>query len=181
MLTTNLLPPEEQKVITTEKWLRVIRFLGFAGSGMLIIGITLLAPSYLPLYFENRELIHSLALQREAMEKIDANRVMQDAMTIQSTIASLRKSTERPALSLAMFDLFAAPQRGIMITSFAIDNNRNVSFSGNAMTRDDLLRFEQYVRDSARFQDITSPLANIIQEANISFNFQATLKPGLTL
>ena len=53
MLHTNLLPEEEKKAIILEKSLRIIKFFGITVIATLIIGITLLAPSYIPLYFQN--------------------------------------------------------------------------------------------------------------------------------
>ena len=181
MLHTNLLPNEEKKIITLEQRLRVITFFGIAVNSILIIGNTMLAPAYLPLYFQNRELGRALSIQQQAAQRINANQISQVAAQIQTMIGLLRQTADRPSGALSVFDLFTAPQSGIVITAFSVDKNAIVSLAGNAATRNNLLIFEQYLRDSSRFQDITSPLTNIIQEKNIMFTFKATLKPNYTL
>ena len=181
MLYANLLPDEEKKIITLEQWLRVITFFGIALNSILIIGITMLAPSYLPLSSQNRELQHALSIQQETAQRINVDQISRNASRIQAVIASLRQTADRPGGALSLFDLFAAPQPGVVITAFSVDKNAAVSLVGNAATRNNLLTFEQYLRDSSRFQDITSPLTNIIQETNITFTFKATLKPNYAL
>ena len=181
MLHANLLPDEEKKNISLEQWLRVITFFGIAVNSILVIGITLLAPAYLPLYFQNREFERALSIQQEAAQRIHADQISQSAMRIQTIIGSLQKAAGNPSGALSLFDLFTSSPSGVVVSSFSIDKKAVVSLAGNAATRKDLLIFEQYLRDSARFQDITSPLTNIIQEKNIIFTFKATLKPNYAL
>ena len=181
MLHSNLLPNEQKKIIVLEQWLYVIRFFGIAGSGILIVGIILLAPSYLPLYFQNQELERSLSLQRQAAQHINSDDISQRVLQVKAVIASLHQAMDRPSGVLPIFDLLTAFQQGIVITTFSVDKNANISLMGNAATRNDLLALEQRLRDSSKFQDIASPLANIIQEANINFNFKGTLRPAYAL
>ena len=181
MLHTNLLPEQEKKIIVTEQWLRVVKFFGIAASGILIIGLTLLAPSYLPLYFQSRELKRALSIQNDAARRINADQIRRDASQIKSVINSLHQTIDRPNGALSIFDLLTALRPGILITAFSVNKKAGISMTGNAATRSDLLLFEQYLRDSSRFQDITSPLTNIIQETNINFTFKGTLKPSYAL
>ena len=181
MLHTNLLPQQERNIIATEQWLRIVKFFAIAANGILLFGITLLAPSYLPLYFQSRELERALSIQDEAAARINTPQILQSAARIQSVIDSLYQTIDRPSGTLSIFDLLTATKPGILITAFSVDKNAAVSITGNAATRDDLLLFEQYMRDSSRFQDITSPLTNIIQEINITFMFKGTLKPDYAL
>ncbi len=181
MLDANLIPEEQKKIIASEQWLRVVRFFGIGATAILIIGIALLAPSYLPLYFQSRELERDLAMRQVEGKKINADEIVAVVSNIQSIISSLRQSAANPTGALGIFDLLTANQRGIDISAFTIDKLGNVSITGHANTRTDLLAFEQRLRGSSHFQDITSPLANMIQETDISFNFKGTLKPNYTL
>lgn len=181
MLHTNLLLEEEKKAITLEKSLRIIKFFGISIIGTLAIGITLLAPSYLPLYFQNHELQHLLSIQQEAAKKIDEGRLISDVLQIQAIITSLRQTVASSSSALDMFNLLTAEQSGILVSEFTIDEKANITIIGNAASRNDLLALEQRLRDSSRFQDIASPLANIVQETNINFNLKGTLKPQFAL
>lgn len=180
MLSTNLLLEEEKKAVILEKSLRVIKFFGISISGTLIIGITLLAPSYLPFYFQNHELTYQLSVRQEAVKKIDGTKIISDALQLKGAITSLRQNANNANIALDMLNLLTAPQAGIVVTDFTIQN-ADVTISGHADMRNDLLAFEQRLRDSSRFQDIASPLANIIQETNIKFSFKATLKTQFAL
>ena len=40
---------------------------------------------------------------------------------------------------------------------------------GNAITRNDLLEFISAIKNSVAFQDVESPVENILRERNISF------------
>ncbi len=176
MLHTNLLPEEEKKAIILEKSLRIIKFFGITVIATLIIGITLLAPSYLPLYFQNNEFKNTLAIQQEAAVKRDYGKIVSDTLQIQAIISSLRQTADNSSAALDIFDLLAAPQPGIIVSEFTIDENGSITIAGNAAARNDLLAFEQYLRDSSRFRDLASPLTNIIKEANIDFNLRGTVK-----
>lgn len=181
MLHTNLLPEQEKKAIILDQWLRIITFFSSALSITLIIGITLLAPSYIPLYFLNRELNYSLFIQQETAKKIDQKSIVSDASNIKAVIVSLHQTTDIPSGALEIFDLLATTQSGIIVSGFTVDKDGRVGITGNATTRSNLLAFEQRLRDSSHFQDIASPLSNIIQETNINFNFKGTLKPNVAL
>ncbi|MDP3769678.1 MAG: hypothetical protein Q8R40_01905 [bacterium] len=181
MLDANLIPEEQKKIIASEQWLRVVRFFGIGAITILIIGIALLAPSYLPLYFQSRELKRDLDIRQEGGKKINADEIVAVVSKVQSIIGSLRQSAVNPAGALGIFDLLTANQQGVNISAFNIDKLGNLYITGHANTRADLLAFEQRLRDSSRFQDITSPLANMIQETDITFNFKGTLKSNYAL
>lgn len=181
MLHTNLLPEKEKNVIVLERSLRIIKFFGITVIGTLITGITLLVPSYLPLYFQNSELKRLLSIQQEAEKKIGKDEILSNALRVQTTISSLRQATDNSQAALDTFDLLAVKQPGIIVSEFAIDENANIAITGNAATRNDLLTFEKHLRDSSRFQDIASSLTDIIQETNINFRLKGTLKPLFAL
>lgn len=181
MLHTNLLPKEEIKTITIEKSLCVIKFFGISIIGTLVVGTTLLAPSYLPLYFQNKEFKHALSVQQEAAQRINEGEIASDALHIQAIIASLRQTEGNSHSALDMFNLLTTEQSGVVVSEFTINGKTNITISGNANTRNDLLAFEQRLRDSSRFQDIASPLVYIIQETNINFNLNGTLKSQFAL
>lgn len=181
MLHTNLLPEQEQRIIIIGQWIRIVRFFSAAASTILLIGITLLAPSYLPLFFQNSELQRSLFVHEQATKQINADDISSDAAHIRDIISSLRQSAPYPTAALDLFDLLSAQPPGITISSFTIDRNGGITITGFAATRDNLLALEQFLRDSSRFQDIASPLTNIIQETDINFSFKGTLKPNYSL
>lgn len=181
MLHANLLPHEEKQILILEQWLRVIIFLGLGVCTAFIIGITFLAPAYSPLYFQGKELERSLEIQKELLKKVGNDHVIRAIVQIKSISASLETAATKHSSGSLIFDTMAPRQAGIVITTLTVDKEGNVIIGGKATTRQTLLGFEQHLRDSGFFQNIASPLANIIRESNIDFTFRGKLKPAYFL
>ena len=181
MLQTNLLPKEEAKIISMEQWLRVIRFTGIGTSAALVIGITFLAPAFLPLYFQSKELQRSFAIQTESIKKIDIEQITKTATRIKTIADSLSHASQQRNPASLIFDTLSPDKTGILITALSADKNGSILIAGKAATRLNLLDFEEHLRDSGFFQDIAAPLANIIRETDIDFTFRGKLKSSYSL
>lgn len=145
------------------------------------MGIVLLAPSYLPLYFQNRDLERVLSIQKKVEQRMNMTGIDSTIARILGAITSLRQSKDTSSGALDVLNLLTAQRPGVVISSFSVDAKGKIVITGRAVTRNDLLLFEQHLRDSSRFQDIAAPLANIIKETDINFNFMGTLKKQYAL
>jgi len=143
---------------------------------ILFVGLTLLVPSYLPLYFQRTDLERALAIEEEALNKIDKARINAMGDKVAKLIASVRDTAEHPEKVSLLYTILTPQLPGIAISSFSVTKEGDVSLGGNAATRRDLLNLEQNLRDSGRFQEIVSPLNNVIRETNITFAIKAKLK-----
>lgn len=180
MLHANLLPREEKQILILEQWLRVITRFGLGMCGALIIGITFLAPSYLPLYFQGKEIERSIEIQKELL-KLSGNQTARTATHIKNISVSLQQTSVKHSPGSLIFDTFWPQISGIVISALTIDKEGNVVIGGKAATRRDLLGFEEHLRDSGFLQNIAAPLTNIVRESNIDFTFRGTLKPAYVL
>lgn len=176
MLTSNLLPLKEKKEIIFEEWRRVIRFFGIGITFLFMTGATLLTPSYLPLYFQGKELEHQLAIEQEALQKINADQIQQNEDKIIAEISSLQLAAQSPDKASAIFDTFSPQLPGIAVQTFTVNKTGDISVIGNASTRDNLLNFEQYLRNTGHLQDLALPMMNLFPETNINFTFKGKLK-----
>ncbi|MBI2640412.1 MAG: hypothetical protein HYW91_00825 [Candidatus Sungbacteria bacterium] len=182
MFTINLLPQEEKRLVRLEEARRIIRF--FAGGliSVLFIGSALLAPSFLPLFLERRELERSLQLEKEAGQALNVAEATARLRAFKSALFSIKAFVQTPPrASEILEDLFRQSRDGITIVNITIKKGGDVILTGTAESRDNLLRFEKNLRDSGKFQEISSPLSNIIRETNINFTMKGKLKPAFSL
>src|SRR3989344_8525575 len=91
MLSINLLPVREKNIILLEDARRIIRFFAILFSGVLVIGTSLLTPSYFPLAFERRELERSLAFGEEASKTFEVDKIKNLANLVGLSLDSVRK------------------------------------------------------------------------------------------
>lgn len=177
MLTTNLLTPQEKKAVRLEEARRLVMFFaGLSAAGLAIVS-SLLLPSYLPLVMQRRGLEESLFLEEQAAERFQVKKTLLSLREVLAEINVLKTQVTAPAKASEILEQFLAPaEGGITIAFLGIKNDGEVMLNGLAATRKDLLQFEKTLRESNKFEDITSPLSNIIRETNINFSIRGKLK-----
>lgn len=181
MLTTNLLPPGQKQLVRFEEWRRIARFFGLGAGSVLSIAIILLAPSYLPLYYERQELAHALVIAEQTAKTVDAEALKRQVHAARNSMDRIARSVQRIPKASRIFDTIFADRKGVFIRSIAVDPSGEVRMAGGAQTRRDLLDFERALRESDIFHEITSPLSNIVKESNIMFSLRGTLKKEYSL
>ena len=177
MLSTNLLPPEQQTALLYERAGRVIRFFALALVLLFFMHTILLLPSYLPQYFIKNELVRLLALEKEASELFKTQQVGKDTNEIAAELLRIRAhfaDSGRASSLLAAFFRFA--EVGVNLSTVQVASDGTIFLSGKASTRRNLLAFEKELRESGYFIEIASPLSNIIEETNAPFTIRGTLK-----
>lgn len=160
-----------------EKIGRIIRF--FSSSLMLIgiIGSVLVVPSFLPMVLERREFVATLATLKVASRASDTGGELERVRALTARLTDLRQSLVAPARSAALLDLLIPAIPGMDVSNLTITPSGIVSISGRAASRRDLLSYEQGLRSSGWFQELASPLSNIVQETNVQFSLRGTLAP----
>lgn len=174
MLTINLLPPEAKRELRLEEWRRAVALIGAGTTAVLIVGTALLAPSYLYPALQRGELERRLAIEGQRTEAMRLDEAARQSREIETLIQAVRAS--RIGTSGRIFrTIVRETTAGIRITSFAIQNRTETTLTGVAQTREDLLAFEKTLRDSGAFEEIVSPLSDIIRDANINFSMRGKL------
>lgn len=182
MLTTNLLSLSQKKKIAREELRRLIRYIAFGFGFALLIGVTLLFPSFLPLRFERAELERAKKVEEDASHSLKIGEVSEKSKKLNYFIAGIKTATEESNRASSLLSNILGKQRvGITILNVIIRKNGEMLLSGVATTRQDLLNFEGALRDSGIFQEISSPLSNIIREQNINFTMEGKLKTQFIL
>lgn len=177
MFFINLLPPSEKKIVRTEEATRAVIF--FSGLALVIFFAVsiLLIPSLLLTRRATVELSRALALEEESARQGAGAEALAEARAVRDAVGVMRAHTEEPTRASVLLARFIAPGPGITIRSFIISGDGQIALTGHAETRANILRFEEGLRASNRFYEITFPLSNITRERDIQFSAQGKLKP----
>ncbi len=188
MLSINLLPEEKKKIFGMEKWRRLIVFFTVAIAVILIFGEVLLLPSFLPMFFEQRELNRFTVLEQEIRRKLKVDENLKTNLTLKKEIDLLQKLVSSPAWATPLLeDVLALPnfsdknlggqaqKSGVELLQISVTRDGRVTINGLVKNRRNLLDFEEYLRSLGRFSDVYSPLSSLVRGAT-DFSIQARLK-----
>lgn len=160
----------------------MIRFVGLEINFVWLVGVILLFPSFLPLALGRSELERIYRIETEAARGLKIEEVNARNQKLLLSIAAVSKATEESGrASSLVVGILAKQSSGVQLNNVSIRKNGDVMLSGIALTRQGLLDFEGVLRDAGIFQDISSPLSNIIREQDINFTMQGKLKPQYAL
>ena len=176
MLATNLLPQEEKKMIWLEETRRIIIFFTLLVAAIFVAGSALLLPSFLAFYIEQQEFNRSIKLEEEASQRLKVREIRAASQKTNLAMTTIKElSSDSPKAGLLLENLLENAA-SITLTNIGIKKTGEVALSGFAPTRLDLLNFEKNLRNSGIFQEISSPLSNIVREVSINFVMQGKLK-----
>lgn len=179
MLLTNLLPPEEKKMLHLEQSRRMIQFFCFTTTAVLSMGLVFLLPSYFNLWFQIKNSARALQSKQEAARELEAQKTLERVQRFQAVLASVQAFAHGGAGFAEPIEYFfrTAETYGALVTSITLKRDGSINVAGVGATRRGLLDFEKALRASNRLQNISFPLSNIIEERNAHFTLQARLRP----
>ena len=176
MLNINLLPIAERKSIRLEQWRRFLIFFTILASVVLVFGSVLLFPAFLPMFFEQRELQKFLKIEEENYKKLKIDQALTEIKSLKSRLATIKNFVSSPAAASPILEeVMQIAGAGVNIRQVSVSGSGTISISGTAMGRRELLIFEEALKSSPRFEQISSPLSDIIRGA-ASFTIQGHLK-----
>lgn len=62
--------------------------------------------------------------------------------------------------------------RGTRLTSLRVEQDGKIALSGIARDRDDVIALQAKLEDSKLFKDVKAPLSNILQQTDVTFDFE---------
>lgn len=181
MLTINLLPAEEKKLLVIEEWRRIAQFFGIGIAGVLLAGIAIFLPSYVRLFLHAQDLERALRFEEEASKELKVQETIVRARDVRTVFDSVRIFLNDGARGSPTLEFFFRDTPGITVLSIGVHKDGVIALTGFAGSRRNLLDFEKMLRDSGRFQELSFPLSNIVRESNIHFSIQGKLKSSYGL
>ncbi len=180
MITINLLPEEYKKEFAYEKTKRFFTFVFLSLYFIVIVFSLLLFGAY---FFLKVEL-------STWQEKIDAEKTdekVKRILGLEETIKLTNKKIqtinnakkEKTEVSKLIESIIPAVGDRIYLTSLSLNADaKKVSLSGFALSRDDVLKFESFLKNSQFVKEgtLVSPKSNILKRENIDFQFSFNIK-----
>ncbi|MEK7541657.1 MAG: hypothetical protein AAB533_02290 [Patescibacteria group bacterium] len=176
MFSIDLLPASEKKAVRLEEARRMTAFFALATLGIFGVALVLLIPALLLTRLGAEELARSLALEEAALHRGEAGEAIARMRDVRSVIGEIGAYGAQAPRASALVERFLAPGSGIRVRSFIVRRDGQAMIAGYAATRADLLRFEEALRASSYFYEITFPLSNITRERDVQFAVQGKLK-----
>ncbi len=181
MLSINLLPQDERESVRLEKWRRMVIF--FSGGLVLILvfGLALFLPSFLPLLFEQKEINRLSSAEEDAMQKVKTQEALAQAQQLKGRVSIIKSFVTSPVKASLILEYFTANDfQGIKIQYVSLNKNGDLNLTGTADSRRHLLDFEDSLNQSGKFMNVYTPLSNIVRGLE-SFNLRAKVKPEFGL
>ena len=179
----NLLPPEDQTTIGHERLRRYVVVCCGGIAVLLSMGIILLLPTYFFLYFQNRGIVELLTARLETSKSAQAEETELRVTEVNETLRRLQTdyALRESALTSNMQTLFREAPAGITLLTFSYEKETSrISLRGTATTRNDLLQFISAIRNHPLFEQVESPVENILQDRDVSFTLSFSVKQTQT-
>ncbi len=178
MITINLLSSKEKKDITFEKTNISI----ISSFVVLLIVSVLLSIVLYTIHDLQKENLKALSQQaasvRQFLDKEENKAMEEKVRKINYYLITINKNEkERTRFSKSLAEIASLTPDKIRLFNIALSKEeKKFEISGNAKSRDSLLQFSEYLEKSEYFENIESPLSNLISPTNINFS----LTGGLT-
>lgn len=169
MITINLLTKE--KINALREYLLIAAFHDFAAFSFILvsfIGIVLLIAYVLLINAFNSTIEQSTLVTREYG---GMNSLIRSANTKLTTLNSIEKEFTPWSENLISFAKLVP--KNVSIASFTVDKeSRSVTLNGVAVSREDLLSFTKSLTESGLFEEIESPISNLLSKTDLAFNLK---------
>lgn len=177
----NLLPLEDQLKIRNERLLRLFAVSGAGSFFIVIVAIIVLFSAYLFLALQSGELDRQLAIDKQSSELKRAQSLDQAIKDLNARSRSLgdnEKQIRDPLVEVAA--VLSARPYGIVITSLGYDRagktNSTIIVSGQANTRNNLLKYVSALESGDVFARVSSPVSNLLSREKLAFTLVLDLK-----
>lgn len=174
----NLIPPRGKKIVKYEYYLRVGGTLALLFAGVFLLLTVALVPTYVLLEAQIKALESE---QQQSAEDEDIFQVADREVTLtREMLAQLKRAprTKLPSTVISEIRDIASPT--ITLHNFTIASEvgvvETVQIQGQAPTREVLAGFKSALEESALFDSVTLPIADLARDENLPFAITITLE-----
>lgn len=179
-MSTNLLPPIEQKSVLHMYRKRFLALVFFSVAFLLLSGAVLLLPSYIVL----RNNAEVLIIKRDQLQKEETSSIQG---TLATTIADINKRLAvfpdvvmpSPVVGTFVAPVLKRKTGAVHITNLSYNTadggGISLQISGTAASRSDLLAFADALKTEKGFKNVTVPISSFIKDSNVTFSITAML------
>ena len=178
MLNLNLLPPQEKINLAYEMKARALRAVSTWLVGIFIIFAVLLLPTIFLLGFQEREAARSVELELLSQAQARVAGELKAIKEINRLASVVVKHVNTRELLFPVFeDVVRDIPSSIRLQAMRFrSSSQEMTLEGYAPTRASLLELLRALETDPRIGKVSSPVANLIPESNITFSVVATIK-----
>lgn len=176
----NLLP-NENKIANKKNYLtRLFVVIGAFSFIIIIISFILFLPVFFSLFFEGRDLASQLDFMKKSDVLAETESIHSDLKELNSKLSLYEKNkSEAVVLSALIEKIVYLKTGGIKINNFEYKKDKNkggsITIDGKSDSRSSLISFKKKMEDDGAFNNISSPLSNLLKDADITFNITIEL------
>ncbi len=182
MLDLNLLPPKEKINLRYGMRTRAVLAVGGILASAFIASISLLAPTLFALFFQKSELLQAVDVAAETSLRAGVPKNIGDLNAAKRLAKSALTNDAKSDLASGLLRaVFADVPNGIRLESLKVNLESNdINIGGFSPDRQTLLAFLSNLKNNPSIASVSSPVANIIKETDISFSVSAKVNPVRT-
>ena len=173
----NLLPPQRRREIKNLRYTGIVLKVGTMALFALIV---LASFSYACLYFidfQEKSLDQEIASFKQT-NSYKKTQEAQDSLREYNKIASkvkngLKKQKEYWDI---IYEINAKIPNDVVLTDLNVSEEGIISLKGLAYTRKDFLSFKDGLEKSELFENLQSPISNLVMDKDVNFEFTAEIK-----
>lgn len=176
MIELNLLPPPEKKLLSVDQTRRWISFYG--GSGLLLLlGLAaLLGFIWFFILIQLKDYTQSLQKIDNSFQGQSIGRQKELIAEFNQYLAKLNQiQGQHTALAPALAEIANLIPAGARLDGLSIDAANQVSLTGFATQRTQVLMLQEALAKSRFFNQLSAPPANLTKPVNINFSFKFNL------
>src|SRR3989338_3301432 len=179
MPALNLLPPAEKEKLVYVWRVRALIVIASGFIAVLAVSFVLLLPTFFLLAFQKTEAIRAVAIERDAEERTGLTKRVEIVERANRLGVAVRDHEAKRGDLFGLFEsLFRNVPAGIRLESIPFrSKTRELTISGFAPARQVLLLLLKNMEENPRIAKVSSPVANLIREADINFSVAVTLRP----
>ncbi|MEK7647298.1 MAG: hypothetical protein AAB378_02920 [Patescibacteria group bacterium] len=178
----NLLPLDDQRKIALERFLRfcIVACIGLVC--VFAVALAFLAPSYLYLVLQSREMERGLQIEKESPELRRAESIELAIRDLNNQVNALRGNAVLLRDPAGEVDAVLRFQpAGISFHKFIYEANKGegagtLTILGYAGTREALLKFVDALEKSRSFGKVYSPISNLLSREKVEFSLVLDIK-----
>lgn len=173
----NLIPAEAKKHLLREYWMRSVTVWFFLWSFALLLGITLLVPSYVLLNLQVKAYSETAQTANEKNANFEA--VAKELESASKTAATLSEQLVRPSMTEYLTLLKSLESTNVNVARISFSREGDVvgemTVSGVADSRQALADFRNRMLDSDLIESVNLPISNLAKDKEIPFELTVTL------
>ena len=178
MLILNLLPPQEKEMIRLSRINRLIIFYSGAIFVLLVIFIILLLVTLFFLTIQLKAIEKLVVLEEKSAPSLAMRNLEKEITLINQKLKMIDKiQTDSIPYSIILEDLAKMIPLGVQLFSFSFDSQtKKANLIGYAPERDQVLALKESLEKFEKFNQVESPISNLLKARDIDFRFSFVIK-----